>query len=73
MIHGGDLDGDLLRYGLDAIIKLGLTKGHSSEKELRLGLNKPCFNVLWPERRQLHSDVVELPRELPRGRLDLQA
>ena len=38
----GDLDGDLLQHGLDAIIKLGLTKGHSSETELRLSLNKPC-------------------------------
>ena len=26
-----DLEGDLLRHGLDAIIKLGLTNGHSSE------------------------------------------
>ena len=41
-----DLDGNLLRHGLDAILKLGLTKGHSSETELRLGLNKPCLNVL---------------------------
>ena len=44
-----DLDSDLLRHGLDAIIKLGLTNGHSSETELRLGLNKPLLNVLWPE------------------------
>ena len=41
-----DLDGDLLQHGLDAIFKLGLTNGHSSETELRLGLNKPCLNVL---------------------------
>ena len=54
-----DLDGDLLQHGLDAIFKLGLTNGHSSETELRLGLNKPCLNVIWPEQGQLHSDVVE--------------
>ena len=54
-----DLDDNLLRHSLDAIIKLGLTKGHSSETELRLGLNKPCFNVIWPERGQLHSNAVE--------------
>ena len=81
-IHGGrvpdeveDLDRNLLQHGLDAIIKLGLTNGHSSETELRLGLNKPCLNVIWPEQWRLHSDIVEkvCGRELPRGRLDLQA
>ena len=41
-----DLDSNLLGHGLDAIIKLGLSKGHSSETELRLHLNKPCLNVL---------------------------
>ena len=44
-----DLDDDILQHGMDAIIKLGLTKCHSSETELRLGLNKLCLNVLWPE------------------------
>ena len=54
-----DLDGDLQWHGLDAIIKLGLTNSHSSETELRLGLNKSCLNVLWAERGQLHSNLVE--------------
>ena len=55
-----DLDSDLLRHGLDAIIKLGLANGHSSEMELRLSMNKPCLNILnvlkglrWKERQEL--------------------
>ena len=54
-----DLEGNLLRHGLDAIIKLGLTNGHSSETKLRLSQNKPCLNVIWPEKGQLHSKVVD--------------
>ena len=50
-----DLDGDLLCHGLDALIKLGLSNGHSSETEL----DKPRLNVIWPEQRQLHSNIVE--------------
>ena len=54
-----NLDGDLLQDRLDAIIKLGLTYCHSLEPELQLGLNKPCLDVVWPERRHFHSYRVE--------------
>ena len=54
-----NLDSNLLQDRLDAIIKLGLTYCHSLEPELQLGLNKPCLDVVWPERRHFHSYRVE--------------
>ena len=53
------LDSNLLRQRLDTVIKLGLTDRHSLELELRLSLNKPRLDVVWPERRQLHSNCDE--------------
>ena len=48
-----NFESNLLRH------KLGLTNSHSLESELRLTLNKPRFDVVWPERGQLPCDSVE--------------
>ena len=45
-----NFDGNFLRHGLNAIIKLGLTNNHYLQSELRFTLNKPRLNVVWPER-----------------------
>ena len=54
-----NFESNLLRHRLKAIVKLGLTNSHSLESELRLTLNKPRFDVVWPERGQLPCDSVE--------------
>ena len=45
-----NFDGDLLRHGLNAVIKLGLANSHCLELKLRLALYKPCLDVVRPER-----------------------
>ena len=48
-----------LRHGLNYKVKLGLTTHNSLEAELRFRLDQPGLDVIWPERRELHSNSHE--------------
>ena len=53
------LDNFRLRHDLNHTVKLGLTARSSLKVEQRLRLDQPGLDVIWPERRELHSNSIE--------------